>query len=569
MEQTPTPASRPSLATLGSSGTFSGPVTTGTGPFLSPGAAAGAIGTLAINDATGSALTLNSSNLLVDLSTGSNDLIAVTGNTVLNGTNTVFPNLPTGVAAGTYTLMSYAATTGTGSVLFPNGTTTLGNATLAVNGTNIQMSVAAGGLNNSVWQGTSGTWDSGTNWNRNGTASSAFVAGDFVTFDDTGTTLTVTSAAPVSPTYVLANNSTKTYVMLATIGGTGTPLVKTGTGTFTLGSNIVAPANTLHRRHGDQQWHPQSRWRYKRQRQLPARRRCWRNHSEWRSVEGNQYQRQRFQDRHCRVCGWFAFVNKNNNFTTTGILTGSGTLNLLDGGGSGTLSTYNFNSTANDFTGGIVLNNAIVSIARLDDSSNNIVFNAGSTTGLAFRYGSTATTPLNLSSRTIEFNSSVLSSAIITNNNTTQAITIGTNLVATGAGEKTLTLDAVAGPTNAFIGNITNGTGGGTVAVTKSGAGLWILSGSNSYTGATTISTGTLAAIGINAFGSTSGISLTGTNTIGLHGDARRKLRQFQRDDLGDWVDDQCGPSHDCRHGCRDDEYGNSQHHLHGRDLSS
>ena len=123
-----------SAGTLGSSGTFSGPVTTGTGAFLSPGAAAGAIGTLAINDATASALTLNSSNLLVDLSTASNDLIAVTGNTVLNGTNTVFPNLPTGVAAGTYTLMSYAATTGTGSVVFPvYGTTTLGNATLAVN----------------------------------------------------------------------------------------------------------------------------------------------------------------------------------------------------------------------------------------------------------------------------------------------------------------------------------------------------------------------------------------------------------------------------------------------------
>ena len=41
-----------------------------------------------------------------------------------------------------------------------------------------------------------------------------------MTFDDTGTTLTVTSAGPVSPTYVLANNNTKTYVMLATIGGT-------------------------------------------------------------------------------------------------------------------------------------------------------------------------------------------------------------------------------------------------------------------------------------------------------------------------------------------------------------
>ena len=46
----------------------------------------------------------------------------------------------------------------------------------------------------------------------------------------------------------------------------------------------------------------------------------------------------------------------------------------------------------------------------------------------------------------------------------------------------------MAGPTNLFIGNITDGTGGGTVAVTKTGTGTWVLSGSNNYSGTTTLS---------------------------------------------------------------------------------
>jgi autotransporter-associated beta strand protein len=524
--------------TLGSNGTFSGAVTASNGGILSPGASAGAIGTMTISDASASALTLNGGYLQMDVSTASKDLIAVTGNTVVNGTNTVLLNPTTGVAAGTYDIVTHAGTTGSGSVVFANGSTTLGNATLAVNAGNIRMTVGAGDLNNSVWVGTTATWDSGTNWNRNGTAGQAFAGGDFATIDDTGSNAAnITSAGTVSPAQLTFNNSTKNFVVTATIGGTGTPLVKMGTAQATLGSTTVAPANSysggtvvlggtlnlagatnanVNYLLGD------------------AAGGITLNGGQLRASGTNV-----IGARNVTVLGGGGslFVNKNNNFTTTGILSGSGTLTLLDGGGSGTLSTYNFNSTSNDFTGGMVLNNAIVNTPRFDDNTNNIVFNVSiaATSGSnvnslpGLKYANGGSTPLTLSSRSIELNSAVGSGIVIQNNNTSQPITISSNPIATGAGAKILMLDAAAGPTNVFSGNITDGTGGGTVSVVKpsttgasgtASTSVWVLSGTNSYTGTTTISTGTLAGIGPNAFGSTSGIRIAGAGILSLRGDS-------------------------------------------------
>jgi fibronectin-binding autotransporter adhesin len=196
--------------------------------------------------------------------------------------------------------------------------------------------------------------------------------------------------------------------------------------------------------------------------------------------------------------GGSLFVNKNNSFSTTGILTGSGTLTLADGGGSGTPSTYNFNSISNDFTGGIVANNATLNVNSLTDSGNNIIFNSTIATGVVannvgLKYGSAAFNPLTLANRAFEFNSAVTSNVLIQNNNTMQAISIGSNLIATGAGAKTLLLDAVAGPSNVFSGNITDGTGGGTIAVAKSNAGNWSLNGTgNTFTGTIAVNAGIL-----------------------------------------------------------------------------
>ena len=66
-------------------------------------------------------------------------------------------------------------------------------------------------------------------------------------------------------------------------------------------------------------------------------------------------------------------------------------------------------------------------------------------------------------------------------------------------------------------GNLANGSG--TLSVTKRGSGLWTISGSNSYTGATTIWGGTLALVGINALAGGGSVRFSGgTLSFGTSG---------------------------------------------------
>ncbi len=231
-------------ATLGGNGIINGTVTASAGAILSPGTSSGTIGTLTLTNNSANALTLNGTSLNYDMpSSGACDLIAITGNLVLNGVNMVYLNAPNGIAEGTYTLMSYAAKTGSGSIVFPNGTTSMWNATLTVNSDTVTVTVGAGGLTTQVfWKGAvSYVWDGGdANWTKNGVASQVFADGDDVTFDDTGAAAsTITSAGTVSPNSVTFNNVTNSYTVSAIIGGANTPVWKLGGGTVILsGSNI-------------------------------------------------------------------------------------------------------------------------------------------------------------------------------------------------------------------------------------------------------------------------------------------------------------------------------------------
>ncbi len=208
--------------------------------------------------------------------------------------------------------------------------------------------------------------------------------------------------------------------------------------------------------------------------------------------------------------GGGAIQNRGNNaFTTTGILTGPGTLTFSDAGGAGG-RTFNFNSISNDFTGGFVVSNAnahVIQVNSLVDSASNIAFNRASGSGTAtFRYGTGAVAALTLNNRAFELNGGSGLTGIIENLNTTHAITVNTNLVATGAGAKTLSLRGSAGPTNVFAGIIPDETDGGTgsVTLTKLGASTWILSGDNTFTGTTTISAGRLEIGGSGSLGNVS-----------------------------------------------------------------
>jgi autotransporter-associated beta strand protein len=169
----------------------------------------------------------------------------------LNDTNTIMLNAPNGsVPEGTYTLMTYASKTGSGTLTLQNGTTSFANAELTVGDTAVTLTVGPGGLTGLglVWKGdVSGVWDGGIlNWVRDGTPSQAYVDGDIVVFDDSGSDAEViSSGAPVSPLDVYFNNTNKNYTVSAIMAGT-TTLAKTGFGTTTLtGANTYTGATTI------------------------------------------------------------------------------------------------------------------------------------------------------------------------------------------------------------------------------------------------------------------------------------------------------------------------------------
>ncbi len=174
----------------------------------------------------------------------------------------------------------------------------------------------------------------------------------------------------------------------------------------------------------------------------------------------------------------------NNDYETTGILTGSGTLTYGNAGGAGG-RTLQFNSTDNDFTGGFVLTRSDQTIqVNSLGGGNNITFNSAGT----FRYGFGAEADVTLGA--IDLNGS---GGTIRNDSSDHAITISSDLIASGGGAKTLELSAASGDaTNIFAGDIDDGTGGGTVALEVSGGGAWELQGANTFTGNTTVSAGTL-----------------------------------------------------------------------------
>lgn len=97
-------------------------------------------------------------------------------------------------------------------------------------------------------------------------------------------------------------------------------------------------------------------------------------------------------------------------------------------------------------------------------------------------------------------------------------VTVNTDLLISGAGAKTLTLQGTNTGTNAFNGKIFDGTGSA-ISLTKAGAGTWALGGANTYTGATTVSVGTLNIIG-NQTGSTSAVTVNSTGTYKISGAA-------------------------------------------------
>jgi autotransporter-associated beta strand protein len=235
-------------ATLGGNGTINGPASVASGGTLAPGGV-GTIGLFSL----GTNLTSSTSFLAFDLTSTNTagttyDQIAVSGTNIVTGLCTIRLNPTTGtISAGTYTLMTYAALSGSGQFVFPNGTTnlTLGGNTLTLANGPTSLILAVNGdtaYANLKWKGTSALWDIGTtaNW-LNGTSTTSYSNGNAVTFDDTAASYTVTGTN-LQPGSVLFNSVTNYTVSASsnTIAGS-TAVTKMGTGTLTLsGTNTFS-----------------------------------------------------------------------------------------------------------------------------------------------------------------------------------------------------------------------------------------------------------------------------------------------------------------------------------------
>lgn len=222
----------------------------------------------------------------------------------------------------------------------------------------------------------------------------------------------------------------------------------------------------------------------------------------------------------------------NGIFTTSGDVTGSGGI-FLDGGLSAG-SDVILNGTGNAFLGPITIGNVLsvgtqqyaLTVGSLADSATangNIILNYQGTRGngiFGFYYNNASSTSLTLANRQIVLaNTGGTPGNNIANNSISPSafLAVDTNLAVTTPSATSLVLGGTNTGANAFAGIIGNGASTA-LSLTKNGAGRWTLSGPNTYTGATTVSAGTVVGIGANAFGSTSGISIAGAGTLSLRG---------------------------------------------------
>jgi len=207
---------------------------------VSPGAV-GTAGTLSFsNNLTLNGGATNHFDLALDPASAGNDLIVVAGTLNVSGTNTIDVSpLGASLSAGTYKLIKFGSLGSGGATNFQL-TGTLGaslQAVINVTSSEVDLVVSAVGGTQRTWvgDGSANAWDyTTTNW-LNGGSLDVFSDGNFVAFDDTGS-----SAPPVNlttnlqPAAVLVNATVNyTFSGVGKISGTGT-LTKTNSGTLTI-----------------------------------------------------------------------------------------------------------------------------------------------------------------------------------------------------------------------------------------------------------------------------------------------------------------------------------------------
>jgi autotransporter-associated beta strand protein len=218
--------------------------------------------------------------------------------------------------------------------------------------------------------------------------------------------------------------------------------------------------------------------------------------------------------------GAFQVDTAATTLTLSGVIGGSGALNKT---GAGTLVL----SGANTYTGKTSIQNGALSVSSLNKvtggtassglgapttvANGTIDLGSGTTTGTLIYTGSGETTD-----RVINLAGTTGGGAI--ENDGSGAVTFSSNLTATGAGSKTLTLQGSNTGSNTISGAIVDNSSSNTTSLTKAGAGTWVLSGANTYTGATIINAGTLSLDNAGSttarLANTSGITVNSGGTL-------------------------------------------------------
>jgi autotransporter-associated beta strand protein len=190
-----------------------------------------------------------------------------------------------------------------------------------------------------------------------------------------------------------------------------------------------------------------------------------------------------------------AAFNHSLTKTGTGGLTIIGTGTTLDG-------------SVNIQGGGVI----ITDFRSLNNATGTTVNIGTGGTGAALFIGTSAASSAAglTSNKTINLAGTTGGATIVANQSGINPVIINSSVTATGAGIKTLTLSGSNAADNTIGGAIINNSVANTTALLKTGTGTWVLGGTNTYTGATTLANGTLKIKGNGA----SSTVLPSTNAV-------------------------------------------------------
>lgn len=221
--------------------------------------------------------------------------------------------------------------------------------------------------------------------------------------------------------------------------------------------------------------------------------------------------------------GPFYVGDNNANGSFSGTVIPSGSLTGLSFFKIGT-GTQILSSTNSLYTGSTTILNGVLSVATINSvtgarTSSSLGAPAAGNATIAIGNGSTNaqltyTGPGETSDRVINLAGTTGGATVDASGS--GALVLATNVTATGAGIKTLTLSGSSTNANAILGAIANNSPANRTSLLKTGAGLWVLGGTNGYTGPTTVSNGTFGVNGSIASLTTvlSNAVLTGTGAI-------------------------------------------------------